>query len=253
VLNLWWTLEGDGNTLNMALEGVLPSPQDQYLAFGFSPPGSTTSRMVGSNAVVGGTVGIEPFAMKYYLDSKMPCSYDRANGVCPASVFNGDGSTQVELEDFVTEGVAVAFHIKVPLNSPEAGWWPVDGSQPAIYAIGPVQGSSSVDKPEILLHRLHTPSFDNVVVDFTSSTNTCTPILTQDGVTTADPPTKEEEEVKDEQEESDEAMSPQVAEPESPVNPVSSPELDAPSSKSDPLFMLSAALTASAIGFVYLF
>lgn len=248
VLNLWWTLEGDGNTLDMALEGVLPSPQDQYLAFGFSPPGSTSSRMVGSNVVVGGTVGIEPFAMKYYLDSKMPCNYEAASGVCPDSVFNGDRSAQVELQDFVTEGDAVAFHVKVPLNSPDASWWPVNGSQPAIYALGPVQGSSSVEKPEVLVHRLHTPSFDNIVVDFSSSINSCTPILKQESAM-SDPPPQPEVPVVEESP----ADSPPPAEPESAVDVVSSPEMDTSlSSTSRSSSVLSAALAASAVGFLYL-
>ena len=251
VLNLWWTLEGDGNTLDMALEGVLPSPQDQYLSFGFSPPGSINSRMVGSNVIVGGTVGIEPFAMKYYLDRKMPCNYEAASGVCPVSVFNDDGSTQVELQDFVTEGSAVAFHVKVPLNSPDAGWWPVNGSQPAIYAIGPVQGSSSVEKPEVLIHRLHTPSFENVVVDFSSSMNSCTPILKQEAVI-ADPPAEPEVPTVPDVEESP-ADSQPPPEPESAVDIVSSPEMDASTSTSGSSSILLAALAAPAVvGFLYL-
>ena len=49
-LNMRWTLKDD--TIDMLLEGVV-GPEDGYVSFGFSRPGSFVGRMVGGSVVVG--------------------------------------------------------------------------------------------------------------------------------------------------------------------------------------------------------
>lgn len=163
-LNLHWELSEDGKVLDLALEGVVQEG-DQYLAFGFSPPGESTAEMVGSHAVIAGNIGDEFFGQNYFLSGASQCI--SGNGVCPES------TQDIEVVEGERNGNVMAIHMKRGI-----GDWPIDGSQVAIWATGAVEGSSSIASPGIQYHGNNRASpGSSATVAFNEASNTCSKLV----------------------------------------------------------------------------
>ena len=191
VLNVHWNLSD--SVLDIALEGTIRDIGNQYLAFGFSQPGVPSARMTGSTALIGGFVGEQPFALNYELGSKSTCDYATGNGVCPDFAGNSTApkTTSAKVIQANRNGDAMAIHMTRPLgptDGKENNEWPSDGSQVVIYAIGPVAEFSSVEEPEVLIHRVKTPGVSTATVKFDESKNDCTAIIDRQVIAAAEPP-----------------------------------------------------------------
>ena len=150
-LDIHWDLK-DSNIV-VELRGTGIDEANGYMAFGFSPEGASRAQMVGGNALVGGTVDGEFFAMNYDLGSKSTCDLSSGRGVCPA---NEDAKLIAGSEQ---NGMMI-----IRMERPVADW-PIDGSRPAIWASGRVLGDTNV--PLIQFHgSSHTSALSSVSVRF---------------------------------------------------------------------------------------
>ena len=185
-LNVFWTLEGD-DMVKMALEGR-PGPDDKWMAFGFSPPDSFGSIMVGSDVVVAGFVNDECFAYDYYLSAYEQCDFLTGTGVCPQTYINGSLDVNLDIPRLQIQcdrnGSYMSVYFERPLAS-VGGTWPTDGSSSAVYAMGPLTSESNVDRPVVLYHSLklpgasvampfNAPSGQRLLIALDQSQNTCT-------------------------------------------------------------------------------
>lgn len=191
MLNVHWNL--DDTVLDIALEGTTREIGNQYFAFGFSQPGVPSARMTGSTALIGGFVGEQPFALNYQLASKNPCDFATGDGVCPDFAGNSTApkTTSAKVIQANRNGDTMAIHMTRPLgptDGKENNAWPSDGSQVVIYAIGPVAEFSSLEEPEVLIHRVKTPGVSTATVKFDEPKNDCTPIIDRQVTATAEPP-----------------------------------------------------------------
>lgn len=157
-LNLYWSV-ADGK-VKMALEGR-PGTGNLWMAFGFSNPDATVSRMVGSDVVVTGFIEDSCFAFNYYLSSRDQCDFTSGNGVCAQKYINGAVGAENSIERDIAiscnrDGGYMSVLFERELES-SGGTWPVDGSSPAIYAMGPVSEKSDSTKPVVLYHILRLP------------------------------------------------------------------------------------------------
>lgn len=167
----------DNGTLDMALEGLV-FEGNAYLSFGFAAPSARSSKMVGGTAVVAGTAGDACFALDYYLGGEVECNFATGTGSCPSSLSseNGVKPYPVELVACERDGDALAVRFRRPLGQiGEEGYWPVDGSQYAMYAVGLVGDGSNTEKPEVLDHYLETEG--SLVIKLDVPENSCATIL----------------------------------------------------------------------------
>lgn len=167
----------DNGTLDMALEGLV-FEGNAYLSFGFAAPSARSSKMVGGTAVVAGTAGDACFAQDYYLGGEVECDFATGSGSCPSSVSSANGVKPypVELVACERDGDALAVRFRRPLGQAgEQGYWPVDGSQYAMYAVGLVGDGSNTQEPEVLDHYLETKGA--LVIKLDVAENSCTTIL----------------------------------------------------------------------------
>lgn len=175
-LNMHYKVLENG-TLDMALEGLV-FEGNAYLSFGFAAPSARSSKMVGGTAVVAGTAGDACFAQDYYLGGEVECDFATGSGSCPSSVSSANGVKPypVELVACERDGDALAVRFRRPLGqSGEQGYWPVDGSQYAMYAVGLVGDGSNTQEPEVLDHYLETKGA--LVIKLDAAENSCTTIL----------------------------------------------------------------------------
>ena len=149
-LNLRWAVAGDEITLG--LEGR-PGAGDRWLGFGFSPPGAAGVEMVGADALVAGVVGGQCFAFNYRLGDRSQCDFITGAGVCPdfAAAAPPEGGP-AELLACEADGDRLAITARRAL-----GGWPLDGSRPAVWAMGPVSEGSNSTVPVPLYHLLSLP------------------------------------------------------------------------------------------------
>jgi len=167
----------DNGMLDMTLEGLV-FEGNAYLSFGFAAPSARSSKMVGGTAVVAGTAGDACFAQDYYLGSEDECDFATGTGSCPSSVSSDNGVKPypVELLACERDGDALAVRFRRPLGQAgEQGYWPVDGSQYAMYAVGIVGDGSNTEEPEVLDHYLETKG--SLVIKLDVAENSCTTIL----------------------------------------------------------------------------
>jgi hypothetical protein len=149
-LTLRWTVAGDQVTLG--LEGR-PGAGDRWLGFGFSPPGAAGVEMVGADALVAGVVGGACFAFNFRLGARAQCNFAAGTGVCPdfAAAPRPEGGP-AELLACEVDGDRLAVTARRAL-----GGWPLDGSRPIVWAMGPVSEGSNATAPVPLYHLLKLP------------------------------------------------------------------------------------------------
>lgn len=156
--NLHWAVQGE--TITIGLEGR-PGGDNRWIGFGFSAPGAAGPEMVGSNAIVAGMIKGKCFTYNYILSSQSQCDFATGDGACPD--FAGKAplvpSTSAELIACEKEGDKLSFLMTRPLTASDGrdNAWPTDGSQFAIYAMGPVSEGSNSTLPVVLYHNLQLP------------------------------------------------------------------------------------------------
>lgn len=119
--------------------------------------------------------------MNYYLDAMVGCQYSAGMGSCPDYVFSNskNKTTSAELISCDRSGDALAIRMKRPLGASDGlkNAWPVDGTQYAMYAIGPVSSSSNTQQPDILLHYIKNGGGSQLKVPLSQQVNDCSPII----------------------------------------------------------------------------
>ncbi len=179
-----WTLEADKGTVKMALEGR-PGPGDAWMSFGYSPPGSAGAQMVGSRVVVAGYAGDDCFAYDYLLSNREQCDFLNGEGVCPLAYSGNTGLADIPIPPLQLECARNGTYISVLFERP-LDTWPTDGSDPAVWAMGPVSPESDASRPVVLYHTLalpgsgsgtptpvNTPTGENLVVSLDQAQNSC--------------------------------------------------------------------------------
>ena len=185
-LQVHWTLESpsDNGKIKMAIEGR-PGPDDSWMAFGYSPRDSFGAQMVGSRVVVAGYAGDACFAYDYFLSNREQCDFLDGEGVCPLAYSGNTGVADIAIPPLQLECSRNASYMSVLFERP-LDTWPADGSDPAIWAMGPVSPGSDASRPVVLYHALslpgsgsstptpvNTPAGENLVVALDESQNSC--------------------------------------------------------------------------------